>query len=194
MMKSSEYGVQSLEFRNQSAKFVFLLFAFLIINFALAIYARAQIAAGGTYVLEKSVTAGGGASGAGASAGGNFTIEGTIGQFAISAASQNAQYNFKPGFWTAAPLAPTAAAVNLGGRAVTKYGGIANVRVTLTMPGGETRHALTNGFGYYVFAGVPVGETYIVTVYSKRFSFTNPTQIVSLQDAREDVDFIAEEN
>ena len=181
--------------KNQKPKIIMPLFAFLVFNFALAVSgAHAQIAAGGSYVLEKSVTAAGGASGAGASAGGSFSVEGTIGQFAVNTPSQNSPYNFKPGFWNAAPLAPTAAAVNLGGRVSAKNGGVGNVRVMLTMPGGETRYALTNSFGNYLFTNIPVGETYILTVYSKRFTFTEPTQIVSLTDAREDVDFAAEEN
>jgi len=181
MMRISNYGLTA--------------FAFLIFNFAFASDAFAQIASGGTYRLEKSVTVTGGASGAAASAGGEFSVEGTIGQFGVGTASQVAPYTFYPGFWTPAPLAPTAASVSLGGRVVTAKGrGINNARIALTSAGGEMRYAVSSAFGYYRFTDVPAGEIYILTVYSKRFTFTSPTQIVTLADARDDVDFIAEDN
>jgi hypothetical protein len=155
--------------------------------------AQAQIASGGSYTLEKSVTANGGVSGATASAGGNYTLEGTIGQFAVGTQSQNAPFTFLPGFWTPPPLAPTSASVSLGGRVLEAKGrGIKNVRIVLTMPGGETRTAISSPFGYYRFDNVPVGETYILTAYARRFVFSSPTQIVTLFEVREDIDFIAE--
>jgi hypothetical protein len=170
-------------------------FAFLIFNFAFHASVFGQIAAGGSYMLEKSVTAAGGASGASASAGGTFTVEGTIGQFGVGTTSQAALYKFYPGFWTPAPLAPTAASVLLGGRVATANGrGISGARIVLTGAGGETRFVVSTMLGYYRFADVQVGETYILTIYSKRFTFISPTQIVTLSDARDDVNFIAEDN
>jgi hypothetical protein len=35
---------------------------------------------------------------------------------------------------------------------------------------GQERIALTNPFGYYHFASIPVGETYIVSVAAKRYT------------------------
>ena len=167
----------------------------LLVGLALAANVFGQIASGGTYTLEKSVTAAGGASGSGTSAGGGFTVEGTIGQFGVGAPSQAASYMFYPGFWTPAPLAPTAASVTLGGRVLMADGrGIGHARITLTGAGGETRAAVSSAFGFYRFTDVPAGETYILTVHAKRYTFANPTQIISLPDARDDVDFIAEDN
>ena len=168
----------------------------LTVIFALIIFANfadAQIASGGNYTIEKSVTATGGASGNSASVGGIYTVEGTIGQNAAGTKQQNSSYNFQPGFWTAAPIAPTAASVNLGGRILTANGsGIRNARVVLTMPDGTTRTAISTTFGYYRFADIPVGQTYILTAYSKRFIFANPTQILTPFEERGDIDFIAD--
>ncbi len=155
--------------------------------------AHAQIAVGGNYRIEKSVTANGGASGANASTNGIYKVEGTIGQNAAGAVEQTSPFRFQPGFWNAdAPLAPSAALVNLGGRITLADGrGITNARVTLMIPDGTTRTVISGSFGYYRFEDVEVGATYILTATAKRFVFSIPTQVVSLNDARDDVDFIA---
>lgn len=182
-------------FSCQTLKPRLALSAFLIFIFAFALNAFAQIATGGSYTLEKSVIANGGASGPSASAGGNFTADGTIGQFAVGIQQQNSPFMFQPGFWTPAPLVPTAATVNLGGRVTTQDGrGIRNVRITLTMPGGETRSALSGAFGYYRFTDVPVGETYILMARAKSYALINPIQILTLLEEREDIDFVADES
>lgn len=87
----------------------------------------------------------------------------------------------------------TAAAVSVGGRITASSGtGIRNVIVTLTAGNGITRNVLTSSFGYYNFDDVAVGETYVVSVAAKRFTFANPTQIISVNDNIGDLDFIAE--
>ena len=151
--------------------------------------AYAQIATGGDYTLNQSVVATGG----GASAGGTFTIAGTAGQFAAGTKQQITAFTFRSGFWSAPDsIGPTAALVNLGGRATDATGrGIRNVRIILAMADGETRHSTTGSFGYYQFADLPAGETYIVTASAKRFVFYNPTQVVTLLDERDDVNFTA---
>ncbi|HEX8248077.1 MAG TPA: carboxypeptidase-like regulatory domain-containing protein [Pyrinomonadaceae bacterium] len=165
------------------------LFFLVIISAFFCAAARAQIATGGDYALEKSVIANGGA----ASANGNFTVSGTIGQAAAGTPQQNAPLKFQPGFWTAAPLAPTAAAVSLGGRVLTANGhGIRNVRITLLMPGGETRRAVSSAFGYYCFTEVPAGAIYILNVSAKRYVFAPPTRVINLIEELDDIDFIAE--
>jgi hypothetical protein len=87
---------------------------------------------------------------------------------------------------------PTAASVVVGGRAVSPNGqGLSGVTVTLT--GGsltESRHAKTNSFGYYFFGEVPSGEIYILTAFSKRYPFENPTRVLSVFDDVSDADFI----
>jgi hypothetical protein len=175
----------SLKIRNQFAAIGFCI----IIS---ACISKAQIAVGGNYTLTQTAIAGGGASGNNASVGGNYSLEGTIGQSAAGTNQQNASYKFQPGFWTAQTFAPTAASVNLGGRVLTTNGsGIRNTRITLTMPDGTSRTAICGTFGYYSFAEIPSGQTYILTVSSKRFVFATPTQIVTLFEERGDLDFIA---
>lgn len=94
---------------------------------------------------------------------------------------------------TVTVLGPTAAMVSLSGRVVTAEGrGIRNARLTLTDANGEIRYALSGAFGYYRFTNVSVGETYILTVSSKRFTFANPTRAVNAQEEISDANFIAE--
>ncbi len=155
--------------------------------------AEAQIAAGGNYTLTQSVIANGGTSGNGSSIGGNYSIEGTIGQSVAGTNQQNANYKFKPGFWTSPPLAPTAASVSITGKILTANGrGIRNARLILTAPSGENRIVLSGTFGYFHFSEIPAGETYILSVSSKRFTFANPTQVISVTENIEDANFVAE--
>jgi len=93
-------------------------------------------------------------------------------------------------FWTS-QFAPTAASVSVGGRVFSGEGrGVSNARVTLTNSNGETRAALTYGFGYYRFDGVQAGETYILNAYSKRFSFA--PQVVSVTEELTELNFMAQ--
>jgi len=93
-----------------------------------------------------------------------------------------------------AQVAPTAAGVLVSGRILTAKGnGITNVIVTLTDSNGNTRTARSSTFGYYQFDEVEAGETYIISVVSKRFSFSQPSQIINLIEDAVNVDFIAQE-
>lgn len=87
---------------------------------------------------------------------------------------------------------PSAVAASISGRAVTANGnGIGNVNVSLVRANGEVFRAVTGSFGYYRFENLPVGETYILNVASKRFSFPNPTRVITLTDELTNEDFIA---
>lgn len=89
---------------------------------------------------------------------------------------------------------PTAASAGIGGRVTNTNGrGIGNVTVTLT-GGGLTEPIFrrTSPFGYYKFEGLTVGETYVVSVSSKRFSFSEASRAVSLLDNATDANFVAE--
>ncbi len=91
-----------------------------------------------------------------------------------------------------ANIAPTAAAVSVGGRVKTSAGyGIPRVRVSLTNMAGENRTVFTNLFGYYRFTEVPSGETYSVSVDAKRYRFKAPTSVVLVVDDIADLDFVA---
>jgi Carboxypeptidase regulatory-like domain len=161
---------------------------------SLGLIAEAQIASNGNYTLTQTAIANGGASGTGLSIGGTYSIEGTIGQSAAGTNQQAAIYNFKPGFWTAQPLAPTAASVSVVGRILTASGrGIRNVRITLTAPSGESRTAISSSFGYFRFNEVLAGETYVFAVSAKRYTFVSPTQVISIMEDLEGVNFVAEQ-
>jgi hypothetical protein len=80
------------------------------------------------------------------------------------------------------PLAPTAAAVTIGGRvADAQESGIGGVRMTLTDSSGTTQTSLTSPFGYYRFAEVRAGETYVLQAVSKRYLFI-PQAITVMED------------
>lgn len=87
---------------------------------------------------------------------------------------------------------PTAAAASIGGRVLTNEGiPIAKSTVTLTDSAGNARTVLTNPFGYYSFADLPTGQTYVVAVANKRFLFPNSPRVISLQDDLTSLDFTA---
>lgn len=77
------------------------------------------------------------------------------------------------GMWQIPALAapPTAASVSISGRVMGGGRGVANATVRLTDSNGATRTARTTTFGYYRFDDVEVGQTYIVSVQTKRYRF-----------------------
>lgn len=89
-------------------------------------------------------------------------------------------------------LAPTAAGVAISGRTLAANGrGISLVAVTLTAPSGESRTVLTNTFGHYRFEDVTAGATYIVSVRSARYRFSEPVRAVSVEDSIDGLNFVA---
>ena len=89
---------------------------------------------------------------------------------------------------------PTAALVSVRGRVTSANGqGIRNVRVSLTDSTGNVRSALTSSFGYYRFDDIEAGQTVILSVASKRYTFANPTRVISLVDEISDADFVADD-
>lgn len=90
--------------------------------------------------------------------------------------------------------APTAANVSISGRVLTGNGnGLTNAQVMLTDVNGNSRTIVTGSFGYYRFDDVRVGETYIISVASKRFLFTPSSRVLNVTDELTDVDFVAQE-
>ncbi len=145
---------------------------------------------GGTFEIRQSVVASGGESGAG----GSFTVNSTVGQAVAGGGQSGGQFAATSGFWTFAPLAPTAANASISGRITTADGrGIRNVIISLTdISGGTIRMARSSSFGYYRFVEIPVGETYILQVSSKSFVFLPDTRIITLLDELADIDFTAQ--
>ncbi|MDQ3373504.1 MAG: carboxypeptidase-like regulatory domain-containing protein, partial [Acidobacteriota bacterium] len=86
----------------------------------------------------------------------------------------------------------TASTVTVGGRVMTASGrGIRNVSVTMTDESGNVRTATSTSFGYYRFIDVPAGGTYIFTARGKRFAFRNNTQVQSIVEDTDDINFVA---
>jgi hypothetical protein len=91
--------------------------------------------------------------------------------------------------WAVGNLAPTAAAVSISGRVLNeRSGGVGNAIVVMTDPNGVTRSVRTNPFGYYRFADVAVGATYVLNVRSKFYQFSPRT--VDVADEIVGLDFI----
>lgn len=92
-------------------------------------------------------------------------------------------------------LTALAAPATLTGRVLTANGaGIRNAIVSIS--GGDLpapRYSRTSSFGYYGFEDLASGETYVVTVNSKRYTFTVPTRVVQVNDNIDGVDFVAEQ-
>lgn len=94
---------------------------------------------------------------------------------------------------SAAP--PTAATVSVGGRVMTASGrGIVNVRVSLTDSNGQVRTATSTAFGYYRFDEVQAGETHILSAAAKRYTFSQPVQVINVNEATDGINFIADSN
>ncbi|HXG82856.1 MAG TPA: Calx-beta domain-containing protein [Pyrinomonadaceae bacterium] len=93
---------------------------------------------------------------------------------------------------TFAAAGPTAAIVNVGGHVLSARGrGIFRAIVKMTDGAGNVRRAYTNNFGYYRFSEVEVGQTLVFTVKSKGYQFSQPTQVVSLTEETNAVNFTA---
>ena len=109
----------------------------------------------------------------------NFAITGTNGS---NSETTSYQINI---------LSPTAASVSVSGRVLTDIGrGLTNASVVLTDKDGNTRTARTSSFGYYRFADVAAGETYILNVRSKRYQFL--PQVVSVTEDLTELNFTAQ--
>ena len=93
-------------------------------------------------------------------------------------------------------IVPTAAGVSISGQVLTAGGiGIRNASVTISganLP--EPITVRTSSFGYYHFSEIPAGGIYVVTVSDKRYTFSQPTQIINVQDNIADANFIADDN
>ena len=85
-------------------------------------------------------------------------------------------------------LAPTAAGVSVSGRVLTPSGaGLTNAVVYLTTQNGESIQTRTTSFGYFSFEDIEAGQTVVVSIGSKRFTFT--PQIVAVSDNVSDLEF-----
>jgi hypothetical protein len=89
-------------------------------------------------------------------------------------------FSVKGGFWSAPALAPTAAAVSISGRVVTPQElGLTNAIITLTDRQGNSRIVRTRKLGSFRFVDLMAGETYILAVTSRRYSYAPQVITVS---------------
>ena len=161
-----------------------------LILFAVLIFAAdASAQSGGTFEITQSVVSNGG----GESTNGNFGVTGTNGQNLAGTNSTGGSFGVRGGFWQGL-FAPTAAFVAVSGQVLTAGNQpIGKARVTLTSANGLTRVARTSAFGYFRFDDVEVGQTCILSVQSKRYQFTNGTQVLFIIDEISDIVFISSE-
>lgn len=91
-------------------------------------------------------------------------------------------------------FSPTAAQVSVGGRVTAPDGrGLSKVRVTLEGDGTiEARTVTTSSFGYYSFDNVTAGQSVVLSVSAKRYSFPNPTIIVQADGSVSDANFVSD--
>lgn len=96
--------------------------------------------------------------------------------------------------WGIQFLGPTAASATLGGRAVTADGrGIPNAWIRLSdLDGTLSRVAQTGSMGYFTIDNMTVGSTYVLSIHSDRFPFSNPTKVVTIFGDGTEIEFIAD--
>ncbi|MBV9241734.1 MAG: carboxypeptidase regulatory-like domain-containing protein, partial [Acidobacteria bacterium] len=89
-------------------------------------------------------------------------------------------------------LSPTAAKVTVSGHVLAAGGaGLRNATVTMIDGNGVTRRFITNAFGYYQFDDVTTGQSYVLGVESRRFTYASRAIVVT--DTLADVDFTPQE-
>lgn len=147
--------------------------------------AAAHSQSNGEYQIESSVIAGGG----GTSSGNEYQLTGTIGQTAAGTISSGGTYRVFGGFWHP-EFAPTAAHISLSGKVLTNNGRpIAQAWVTLTDANGATRRVISNGFGYFRFDSVEVGQVYLFSATHRQHLFV--TRAVLVNDEMTGLDLTA---
>ncbi len=98
------------------------------------------------------------------------------------------------GGWGLQFFAPTAAGVSVGGN--VRAGKTPVAGATVMISGGslsQPQTTKTGSFGNYRFEGLPVGETYIVTVISSRYNFPQSSIVLNVSESVDGADFEAED-
>ena len=89
-------------------------------------------------------------------------------------------------------VAPTASDATISGRVTDAYGrAISSAAISVQDITGVPKFVYTNTFGYYSVKGLDVGQTYILSVSARRYTFTNPTMLINLGDNVEGANFVA---
>lgn len=92
---------------------------------------------------------------------------------------------------TAVFLGPTAANGVISGSVRDEAGNpVILAQISLTGPGGSpARYVRSNVFGSFEFSDVPLGETYVLEIFSGRYAFADPVRIVNASKAVTGVEF-----
>lgn len=99
-------------------------------------------------------------------------------------------HTFDVGFYIPA----SAANVNVSGRVSLAAGnGIRNVQVALVETDGTLHVTKTSSFGYYRFEDIPAGQTVVISLSSKRYTFNPSTRLVTLTDDLAGFDWTSED-
>ena len=87
---------------------------------------------------------------------------------------------------------PTAARASITGRVTTARGSsISGAVITVSGMDGTPRNAYTNALGYYRIEGLTVGESFVLAVSARRYTFASPVQFVNLQNNLSGLNFTA---
>lgn len=124
---------------------------------------------------------------------GRFTL--VVSGFGNTTVGSYNLYVDAPAAGCAIAISPTAAGGTINGR-ISKTDGSGISKAVISLTGGSLTAPLTarsNAFGYYNFSDLEVGQTYILTVNSKSYTFVNSTQVVALQDNAAEVNFVSEQ-
>lgn len=86
----------------------------------------------------------------------------------------------------------TAANAEISGRVVNSFGrGIPRAMLTLQNSGsGTTVSAISNSFGYFRFTEQPAGETYLLSIAAKKYTFNPNVQVINLTSSINDLVFV----
>ncbi len=93
---------------------------------------------------------------------------------------------------TVTAIGPSAADAYITGRVSDAFGrSIGSAAITVQDLTGTSRVVYTNTFGYYRIDGLEAGQTYVLSVSSRRHSFTNASMLVNLSDNVDGANFVA---
>ena len=116
----------------------------------------------------------------------------TMAALHTTGANARAAAEFDQIFFT--PMVVTASGATISGRVTTSRGrGLKHVVVMLA--GGdldEPIYATTNQFGRYQFEDISVGNSYVLTVFSRRYTFTQSSRVINFNSSFTDADFVSD--
>lgn len=93
---------------------------------------------------------------------------------------------------TVAAIGVSSAPATISGRVVTPQGrAISKASILVTDQNGESLVVLTNSFGYFNAAGLASGQSYVVSVSARGYTFANSSYVVDLSDNIGDLNFVS---